>query len=219
MPCTLLSAPLYDTPVLEVTPLSMNEDHGDLSVDVVEACGVLDVCVDAQTQSTCDLVCEFQFGQVPLALPNIEHMWDDEHELMSSVELTESFSEFIRGGFDTEVADMVSMMERRDNTPVEAPPPDESSEADDLKDETYVPPVKKHRDSNSEVFMTYVHRVVSKFGTPMSLQDLKFLWKRHGRVWKDQPALDVFMKKKRRYFNIRGTQYTLSKYGRRRLKL
>jgi hypothetical protein len=207
--------PVYEIPPLDVVPLGMDEDYGDISVDLREACSVLDTCVSDQTQTLCDLVCDFQFGQVPATLPNIEHIWDD--DLMSSVELSESFSEFILGGFDAEVATMVAEMERNIAYECSAEPPDDSSEPDDLKDELYVPTRTKRRpcirvDGGHAIrtFLRSVHVVVAKFGVPMTMRDL-------GKLWKGPESLDAFLVKKRRYFRVKGTSYTLSKRGRRKM--
>ena len=220
MSVVLMQEPVYEiAPVDLKPPLTTAAAHGDVKGDLSDACSVLDVCVSTQSQSLCDLVCDFQYRPLPPILPSLDHLWED--DVISSVDLSNSFTEFMNGGFDAEVATMVATMEQQ---AAPSPPPSvfedpPSSEPDDLKDETYVPPVpmpvRRRRSCNDQrqliVFFRNVHQVERKYNIPLTLRELRMLW--HGRG-----TFDEFMKDNPKYFIGTGS-YRLSKRAKRKMKL
>lgn len=223
MSAVLMQEPVYEIAPTDVAPpLTPADAHGDGDIrgDLCDACSVLDVCVSTQSQSLCDLVCEFQYRPLPSTLPSLDHLWED--DVMSSVDLSDSFTEFMNGGFDAEVATMVAVMEDNSPTPQSPAPEDPpSGEPDDLKDETYLPPVRsrprvRRRSFNDQsqliMFFKSVHQVERRFDTHLALQELQMLW--HGRE-----SFDAFLKVNPKYFNVTDGGYRLSKRAKRRLKL
>lgn len=170
-------------------------------------------------------------------------------DYMTSAELTSSFSQFMNRGIDEKVQQLVeSQSDSPTPESPPNPEIDEDSvvvidqvesESDDDEEEdgeTYVPGsecsdrsswsgrglVKKKGKNRARTppsrfqqknFLNSIHHVVSKFGNPLSLTYLDVLWKR------DRDSLVKFMEKKKRYFKIKDSKYSLSRYGIRKLGL
>jgi hypothetical protein len=241
----LVRDPIYEVPVVDVTPLEVPSDPTTLEWSQVNQ--LLETPVEPNDQNVCDLVCSFQYGQLtPTSIP--ENMWADstnsEEELlgseidaeiedyMTSAELTSSFVDFMNREIDKKVQRLVESQspEIDDEESVdvlEAVPNTEDDEG-----ETYVPgsecsdmtswsgrglvKVKRKNPPSTtqqKIFLNSVHHVVSKFGNPVSLKYLDVLWKR------DRESLEKFMEKKKRYFKVKDSKYSLSKYGMKKLGL
>jgi hypothetical protein len=237
----LVREPIYEVPVVDVTPLDEPASDPDWS----QVSELLDTPVDPGVQSVCDLVCSVQYGQLtPTSIP--DNLWADSEEdllgseidagiedYMTSAELTSSFSEFMNRDINDKVQQLVG------SPSPESPEGDEDSvvvleqdEDEDEEGETYVPGsecsdrsswsgrgVVKRKGKNNpsktqqKNFLSSIHHVVSKFGNPLSLKYLDVLWKR------DRESLEKFMEKNRRYFRVKDSKYSLSKYGVRKLGL
>ena len=118
----LVRDPIYEVPVVNVTPLEVPTDS---ELDWPHVNQLLETPVDPTVQNVCDLVCSFQYGQItPTSIPDPQDMWPDstnseEEELlgseidseienyMTSAELTSSFSEFMNRDIATKVQQLV----------------------------------------------------------------------------------------------------------------
>jgi hypothetical protein len=68
----------------------------------------------------------------------------------------------------------------------------------------------KRRPLPHQSFFRNVDHVVLKFG-PLSMAQLEILWKG------DRKSLTKLLEKKKKFFRVRDSKYSLSKYGRKKL--